>query len=56
MFDPWIIEEIRRREEERVRSEIGQPALEIREPEAPRTAQPEGDGEQRGVVVIDFGS
>jgi hypothetical protein len=55
MLPPFIIEQIRRREEqERARPE--QPHLEI-PPERPmpqKPASPAEDGSQRGVVVIDL--
>ena len=59
MLDPWIIEEIRRREEEERRE---QPALEIphHTPEHPsekESGKKEQGGEgdpPRGVVVVDF--
>ena len=58
MLDPFIIEEIRRREQaERDAQERQRPALEIpaEMPYWPPTGtQPEQPGEERGVVVIDF--
>jgi hypothetical protein len=55
MLPPFIIEQIRRREEqERARPE--QPHLEI-PPKAPmpqKPAAPVEDGSQRGVIVIDL--
>jgi hypothetical protein len=57
MLDPWIIEEIRRREAERAR-DSEQPKLEIAEPRIGR-ADPETrenqDERERGVVIIDMG-
>ena len=59
MLDPWIIEEIRRREDERRRErEAGRVELplespEYRETEGPKTDDAQKDGE-RGVVVIDL--
>jgi len=59
MLDPWIIEEIRRREEEERRDE--QPALEV--PRDIPAYPPEHEGreererkkdEDRGVVIVDF--
>jgi hypothetical protein len=59
MLDPWIIEEIRRREEEERRDE--QPALEV--PRDIPAYPPENEGceererkkdEDRGVVIVDF--
>jgi hypothetical protein len=61
MLDPWIIEQIRRREEEQRRQEH-QPILDVPLDEANpaqgdeggrRRELPEGDT-PRGVVVIDF--
>jgi len=56
MLDPWIIEEIRRREESDRRDE--QPVLEIplRRPEEEdeRTEVREEDEVERGVVIVDF--
>jgi hypothetical protein len=56
MLDPWIIEEIRRREEEERQHE--RPVLEV-PLEAPvypvpgPTGRPE-EREERGVVIVDF--
>ena len=60
MLDPWIIEEIRRREEEE-REHREQPVLDIplesppypsgRPEERPGTPGPK---EERGVVIVDF--
>jgi hypothetical protein len=59
MLDPWIIEEIRRREEEERRDE--RPALEV--PRDIPAYPPEHEGreeherkkdEDRGVVIVDF--
>jgi hypothetical protein len=59
MLDPWIIEEIRRREEEERRDE--QPVLEL--PRDIPAYPPEHEGreererkkdEDRGVVIVDF--
>jgi hypothetical protein len=54
MLPPFIIEQIRRREEqERVRHE--QPQLEIPlERPVPRSPQPVDDGGDRGVVIIEL--
>lgn len=57
MLEPWIIDEIRRREEERRRGDL--PRLEIPVPHAPwedevdrgRRGQDE-DSPERGVVII----
>lgn len=59
MLDPWIIEEIRRREEEQ-RRERQAPTIEVPlqspRPEGERErGKPAGEGDSpRGVVVIDF--
>ncbi len=57
MLDPWIIEEIRRREEaEREAIESGRPVLEI-PLEMPRyrpSVAPEPQPDERGVIVIDY--
>ena len=56
MLDPWIIEEIRRREEEqrekagRLELPLERPRWESEPPHAPKTE----DREERGVVVIDL--
>jgi hypothetical protein len=58
MLDPWIIEEIRRREEELRRQQERRPALEI-QIETPRYV-PDRDRSRdeqpsdRGVAIIDF--
>lgn len=56
MLDPWIIEEIRRREEEE-RRQRERPVLEI-PLEAPihpgQGGKPEDQKEERGVVIVDF--
>jgi hypothetical protein len=56
MLDPWIIEEIRRREEERRRDhEAGRVDLPLESPQYQESGPPapptEGD---RGVVIIDM--
>ena len=64
MLDPWIIEEIRRREEEE-RQHREQPVMEIHietpRYESPRYPQSDRDtsdrkqpGEERGVAIVDF--
>jgi hypothetical protein len=57
MLDPWIIEEIRRREEEE-RQHREQPVLEIPldMPVYPNQGGTPGPqpGEERGVVIVDF--
>jgi hypothetical protein len=59
MLDPWIIEEIRRREEEERSHREQRPVVEM--PIHPPLHQPGQDGrterepgEERGVVIVDF--
>ena len=57
MLDPWIIEEIRRREEEEKRQRDEQrPVIEIPSFELPviPTGKPADEAEERGVVIVDF--
>jgi hypothetical protein len=57
MLDPWIIEEIRRREEEERQHEAERPVLEIpmELPVYPPQGKADpGPGEERGVVIVDF--
>lgn len=61
MLPPFIIEQIRKREEEEERAQHGdQPRLELPlvPPSARRKVIPddEAEGAQRGVVVIDLGA
>lgn len=56
MLDPWIIEEIRRREEEQRKQERSRLEIQIETPadrpeEPPRRERPKQD---RGVTIIDF--
>ncbi len=54
MLDPWIIEEIRRREEEeRQRDERPVLELPVEFPVVVPTGKPE-EREERGVVIVDF--
>jgi hypothetical protein len=56
MLDPWIIEEIRRREEEE-RQDRQRPVIELpldRPPPPTPHGKPEENGEERGVVIVDF--
>ena len=55
MLDPWIIEEIRRREEEERQKREERPVLEIPHdlPVVVPTGKPPDD-EERGVVIVDF--
>ncbi len=62
MLDPWIIEEIRRREEEERQHREQRPAMEMPYDEIP-SYSPERDGmgeggkkpgEERGVTIVDF--
>jgi len=57
MLDPWIIEEIRRREEAE-RHDRERPALEIPMdmPQPYPTVRPDPPAEERGVVILDFGA
>jgi hypothetical protein len=61
LLDPWIIEEIRRREqdERRRREEMERPGLEIPRHTPPRPPEHEGQSEDsdrnRGVVIVDYG-
>ena len=54
MLDPWIIEEIRKREDLDRRDE--QPVLEVtvEEPEEDDHRVREEDESERGVVIVDF--
>lgn len=58
MLDPWIIEEIRRREEsreqeeERIEVPVDSPLK--RDGEAQRPPEPEEEKPNRGVVIIDL--
>lgn len=58
MLDPWIIEQIRRREEEE-RGHHERPVAEMPEyPDPPRDHsydEPDPPASDRGVVIIDFG-
>lgn len=56
MLPPYIIEQIRKREEDVAREQpvIQLPVPEPRRPRAPQPAAPAEDGE-RGVVIIDLG-
>lgn len=58
MLDPWIIEEIRRREEERRRDqEAGRVELPLESPKYHDRGAPSAPAEEsggRGVVVIDM--
>ena len=55
MLDPWIIEKIRRREEERRRDSEAQVELPLERRYHEREEQPASEPEiERGVVVIDM--
>ncbi len=56
MLDPWIIEEIRRREEADQRDDRPQLEIPIEMPRYPSTdTLPEQPpGEERGVVILEF--
>ena len=53
MLPPFIIEQIRKREEEEARPEY-RPVVEIPIPPAPRRTDREAEDRDRGVVVIDL--
>jgi hypothetical protein len=60
MLPPFIIEQIRQREEEknRARREDNRPRLELpleRYPSSPRRAPEEEDDPNRGVIILDLG-
>ena len=55
MLDPWIIEEILRREEERRREdERTQLEVPVETPRQPEKEKPPTHDSERGVVVIDI--
>jgi hypothetical protein len=58
MLDAWIIEKIRRREEEERRNRYEQPMLEINDeegyPVGPPPEREKPDETERGVVIINF--
>jgi hypothetical protein len=53
MLPPFIIEQIRQREEERARHEQPQLELPIDRP-MPRAPQPPDESAERGVIIIDL--
>jgi hypothetical protein len=61
MLDPWIIEQIRKREDEERRHPQERPAVEMpeyRRPPHEQDGHDENDRQppsERGVVIIDFG-
>lgn len=58
MLDPWIIEEIRRREEEERQHREERPVLELplQVPVFPgQGGKSDDSGDERGVVIVDFG-
>ena len=57
MLDPWIIEEIRRREEDRRRNERAPAVIEmpVHNPDNQRREEGKPEEGPRGVTVIDFG-
>lgn len=55
MLDPWIIEEIRRREREREERRREQPQLPPPPPPEPVPGNADDDGPNRGVTEIDIG-
>jgi hypothetical protein len=54
MLDPWIIEEIRKREDQDQRDD--RPVLEIplEEPDDDHRVRDEDEDVERGVVIVDF--
>ncbi len=60
MLDPWIIEQIRKREDEDQRRRHERPAVEMPEHRGPPFERDRNDDRsppegERGVVIIDFG-
>lgn len=58
MLDGFIIEEIKRRDDERRRREIDRPSVQVPDPPAPSrpSRQGEEDKPRRGVVIIEDGA
>ncbi|MCS6914837.1 MAG: hypothetical protein RMK29_02140 [Myxococcales bacterium] len=58
MLDPWIIEQIRRREEEQRRYRDEQPSLEVPADNPPEPAPPgtygNKDEPERGVAILNY--
>ena len=59
MLDPWIIEEIRRREEEEAREREGARLeipmeMPVHRPEQDGKSPGHGQKEERGVAIVDF--
>lgn len=55
MLDPWIIEKIRRREDERVQDEGRRLEIPLEKPAYDERGEVSSDdGDERGVVVIDL--
>ncbi len=58
MLDAYVIEEIKRRERDRSRDD--RPVVELPVPppthRSPDRERPDGDGNDRGVVIIDYSS
>ena len=54
MLPPFIIEQIRKREEE-ARRQSEQPSLELPLPPAPMVRREVNDDPERGVVIVDLG-
>lgn len=58
MLPPFIIDQIRRREEEERRSQLERPVLELPiervPPHAPRPRREEEEAPERGVVIFDL--
>lgn len=55
MLPPFIIDQIRRREEEERRHERPVVELPLPSPTGPREQRPRDDEPRRGVVIIDLG-
>lgn len=54
MLDPWIIEEIRKREDRQRRDEQPEIWVPLEEPEADDQVAPREEKPERGVVIVDF--
>ena len=54
MLPPFIIEQIRKREEEE-RRKVEQPTVQLPIPSPPPGSRPDRETEDRGVVIIDLG-
>ena len=56
MLDPWVIEEIRRREESKRDNERGRVQIPLHRPTLPDAdeTRPSKEEQERGVVIIDL--